>query len=103
MFEAFKNIKKESSEVYKDRVIELLLDIAEFLTSILGVILLIIGYIIGFVVLGMIGIPIVLVLSILEFILVPIPYFILTGESYYGVTESLIVKYIDFLDTLSIL
>lgn len=99
MFEAFKNIKKESSEVYKDRLIELLLDIAEILMGILGIILIIIG----FIVLGMIGIPIVLVLSILEFILVPIPYFILTGESYYGVTESLIAKYIDFLDTFSIL
>lgn len=103
MFEAFKNIKKESSEVYKSRLKELLLDIAEFLMCVLGIILIIIGYLIGFIVLGMIGIPIVLVVSILEFILVPIPYFILTGEAYYGVTDSLIAKYIDFLDTLSIL
>ena len=99
MFEAFKNIKKESSEVYKSRLIELLLDIAGFFMYILGIILIIIGII----VLGMIGIPIVLVLSILEFILVPIPYFILTGETYYGVTDSLIAKYIDFLDKFSIL
>ena len=103
MFEAFKNIKKESSEVYKSRLKELLLDIAEFLMCVLGTILIIIGYLIGFIVLGMIGIPIVLVVSILEFILVPIPYFILTGEAYYGVTDSLIAKYIDFLDKFSIL
>lgn len=103
MFEAFKNIKKESSEVYKSRLKELLLDIAEFLMCVLGIILIIIGYLVGFIVLGMIGILIVLVVSILEFILVPIPYFILTGEAYYGVTDSLIAKYIDFLDTLSIL
>ena len=92
MFEAFKKIKKENPKVYKDRLITMLLDIGEFLIRILLFILILIGLI-----LFLIGVPLLLVLTILEFILVPAPYFILSGDRYYNVTKPLIAKYIDLL------
>lgn len=92
MFEAFKNIKKENSEVYKDRLIELLLYIVDKLIGILTIFILIPILFILF----LIGIPFVLVLTILEFILVPMPYFILSGDRYYDVTKPLIAKYFHY-------
>jgi hypothetical protein len=48
------------------------------------------------IILFLIGFPFVLVLTILEMILVPIPYFILSGDRYYDVTKPLIAKYFHY-------
>lgn len=103
MFEAFKNIKKESSNVYWDRTLDVLLDIGEFLVTVIGTILLFVACIVGVAVLVMIGFPIVIALSLLEWVLVPIPYYILTGNHYYDINDSLVTRYIDFIDGLDFL
>lgn len=101
MFELFRiKIKKDFSNVYVKRTVDVLAKIGTFLLVIIGLALGFVLFIVGFIVLGMIGVPIVLAISLLEFILVPIPFYIITGDHYYDVNSSLITKYVGLIDEL---
>ena len=98
MFDAFKNIKKESSDVYKSRALDILSDIGEVALMIIGGPLVFVLYFIAFILCTMVGLPIFAVLSLLEWVFIPIPYYILTGYKYYNVNEALITKYVEFIE-----
>lgn len=98
MFDAFKNIKKESSDVYKSRALDILSDIGEVALLIVGGPVALVVFCVVFILGTMVGLPIFAVLSLLEWIFIPIPYYILTGYRYYNVNESLIKKYVDFIE-----
>lgn len=98
MFDTFKNIKKESSDVYKSRALDILSDIGEVVLMIIVCPLALVLYCVAFVLCTMVGLPIFAVLSLLEWIFIPIPYYILTGYRYYNVNESLITKYFEIIE-----
>jgi len=98
MFDAFKNIKKESLDVYKSRALDILSDIGETALLIVGGPLALVVLCVVVILCTMVGFPIFAVLSLLEWIFIPIPYYILTGYRYYNVNESLIAKYAAFIE-----
>lgn len=90
----------ETKNVYIERTLEVLLNIGEFLLSTVGVVLMFVLWVVGFFILGMIGLPVMMVVGLLEWILMPIPYYIATGLHYYEQRDSLLTMYFDFIDNM---
>ena len=97
MFEIFKNINKAISEVYKKRASYIFLDIEKTILMVIGGPILFLLYLVFLALLVFLGMPIIYALNLFEWLLIPIPYYIITGDSYYSVNEPLIVKYVDFI------
>lgn len=85
--------------IYLDRLLVLLKEAGIFIASALGAILLFALCMVG-TTLYLILFPIVLAATILEYILVPVPYFIITGDRFFDKYSSLIGMYIDLLDDI---
>lgn len=83
--------------IYLDRLLVLLKEAGIFIASALGVIFLL-ALCMLCTTLYLILFPIVLAATLLEYILVPAPYFILTGDRFFDKYDSLTAMYIDLLD-----
>lgn len=83
--------------IYLDRLLELLEEAGIFIASALGVILMLALCMVCSS-LYLLLFPIVLAATLLEYILVPAPYFIITGDRFFDKYDSLTGMYIDLLD-----
>lgn len=85
--------------IYLDRLLVLLKEAGIYIASALGVILLL-ALCMLCTTLYLILFPIVLAATLLEYILVPVPYFIITGDRFFDKYNSLTGMYIDLLDDI---
>lgn len=88
---------EKNTNIYLDRLWFLIKELFTKIASVVGGILFMI-FIWALAVLWAFGIPIAFAFTIIEWIVVPVPYFVCTGLKYYDDHKSLISKYLELVD-----